>query len=79
MEYAMRNEGIPGALVRAVMSLYKGATTKVRVGTHLSEELEVNVGVCQGSVLSPLLFAIVVDVVTGKMKEGTSQKNIVHG
>ena len=32
---------------------------------------EVNVGVHEGSVLSPLLFTIVVDVVTNEIKEGT--------
>ena len=36
--------------------------------------LEVNVGVHQGSVLSPLLFTIVVDVVTNVMIEGTLQE-----
>ena len=41
----------------------------MKVGAHLSEELEVNVGVHQGSVLSPLLFAIVVDVVKNKITE----------
>ena len=54
MEWAMRKKGIPEALVGAVMSLYKGAKTKVKVGTHLSEEFEVNVGVHQGSVLLPM-------------------------
>ena len=32
--------------------------------SELSEEVEVNVGVHQGFVLSPFLFAVVVDVVT---------------
>ena len=67
----MRKKGIPEALLTAVMNLYKGARTKVTVGTHFSEELEVNAGVHQGSVLSPLLLAIVVDVVTNEMKEVT--------
>ena len=71
MEWAMGKKGIPEGLVRAVMSLYKGARIKMKVGTHLSGEIEVNVGVHQGYILSPLLFAIVADVVTNKIKEGT--------
>ena len=51
-------------ILRAVMSLYDGAKTRVRVGSVYSEEFEVKVDAHQGSVLSPLLFAIVVDVIT---------------
>ena len=53
MQWAMRKRGLPETIVRAVMSLYKGARTRVRVGSELSEEFEVRVGVHQGSVLSP--------------------------
>ena len=70
LEWAMRKRGIPEAMVRAVMSLYEGAKTRVRVGLELSEEFEVKVGVHQGSVLSPLVFAIVVDVVTESVRNG---------
>ena len=38
VEWAMRKKCIPEALVRAEMSLYKGARTKVKVGKYLSEE-----------------------------------------
>ena len=41
---------------------------------HFSEELEVNVSVHQGSALSPLLLAIVIDVVMSEIKEGTLQE-----
>ena len=60
----MRKKGIPKVLVRAVMSLYEGAKTGVRVDCELSEEFDVKVGIHQGSVLSPFLFVFVVDVVT---------------
>ena len=74
VEWAMIKKGIPQALVGAVISLYKGARTKLNVAAHLSEEFEVNVGVHQGSVLSPLLFTIVVDVGTNEIKEGMLQE-----
>ena len=45
----------------------------MKVGAHLSEEYEVGVGVHLGSLLSPLLFTIVTDVVMKEIKEGTLQ------
>ena len=57
-------------MVRLVMSLYEGAMTRVRVDSALSEEFEVNVGMHRGSVLSPFLFAVVVDAVTEFARQG---------
>ena len=65
LECAMRKRGIP-----EVMSLYEGAKTRVRVGLDLSEDFKVKVAVHQGSALSPLLFAIVVDVITESVRNG---------
>ena len=48
----------------AVLSLYDGAKTRVRMGSAYSEEFEVKIGVHQESGLSPLSFAIVEDVIT---------------
>ena len=70
MEWAMRKKGLSEVRVRAVMSLYDGAKTRVRVGSAYSEEFKVKVGAHQGSVLSPLLFAIVVDVITENARRG---------
>ena len=69
MQWALRKKGLPEILVKVVISLYEVSKTKVKVGSKLSEEFDVVVGVHQGSVLSPLLFAIVVDVVTENARE----------
>ena len=66
----MRKKGLSEVIVRAVMSLYDGAKTRVKMGSAYSEEFEVKVSVHQGSVLSPLLFAIVVDVITENARRG---------
>ena len=55
----MRKKGLSEVMIRAVIGLYDGAKTRVRVEPACSEEFKV-----EGSVLSPLLFAIVVDVIT---------------
>ena len=66
----MRKKSLSEVMVRAVMSLYDGATTRVRVGSAYSEEFEVKVSVRQGSVLLPLLFAIVKEVITENARRG---------
>ena len=54
----------------AVMVTYEGARTAVRVGTGVSQDFEVKVGVHQDLMLSPLLFVIVMQAVTRKAKQG---------
>ena len=68
MEWAKRKKGLPEVIVRAVMSLYHGAKTKVLVGFESSEEFLVQGGVNQGSVLSPTIFAIAVDVISENVR-----------
>lgn len=70
IEWALRKKGVCERLVRAVMQLYDGAKTKVKIGKGMSDVFSVGVGVHQGSVLSPFLFAIVMDVVCGDVMEG---------
>jgi hypothetical protein len=58
------------------MCLYEGTKTKVKVGKGMSEAFNVKVGVHQGSVLSPFLFAIVMDVVYGDIMGGLLFENL---
>ena len=50
--------------------MYERARTVVRTKQGYSIEFEVKVGVHQGSILSPLLFVAVMEVVTQGVKEG---------
>ena len=70
IEWALRVKKVEERLVKVVMEMYEGAKTRVRVANGLSDEFEVKVGVHQGSVLSPFLFNIVMDVVCGNVMEG---------
>ena len=50
--------------MRLVQGMYANAQSHVHVGEGYNEEFEVKVGVHQGSVLSPLLFIIVLEAIT---------------
>ena len=70
VRWALRKAGVEEWLVQAVMLLYTEAQTVVRTEAGDSKSFEVKVGVHQGSVLSPLLFAVVMDQVTKESREG---------
>ena len=68
IEWAMRKKDLSEVMVRAVMSLYEGAKTRVRVESSYSKEFEAKVDVHQGYLLLPLMFAIIVDVNTENVR-----------
>lgn len=67
---AMREQLIPEDYVLLVQDMYRNICTKVRSPAGLSREFAVEVGVHQGSALSPWLFNIVMDFVTKKIQHG---------
>ena len=50
--------------MKAIMEMYDNIKTSVNMDCMRSDSFEVKVGVHQGSILSPLLFAIAMDEVT---------------
>ena len=71
IRFALRQKGVSEYLVNGVMSCYKGCKTAVSVDRELSSSFSVKVGVHLGSALSPLLFIMVMDVLTEDVRDGS--------
>ena len=56
--------------MNAVMTMYKGAQTVVRTTEGDSKAFNVKVGLHQLSVLSPLLFVIVMEMISRELRAG---------
>ncbi|KAK3562199.1 hypothetical protein QTP86_030199, partial [Hemibagrus guttatus] len=59
--YCMRKSGLAEKYVRVVQDMYERSRTVVRCAVGQTEEFKVDVGLHQGSALSPFLFAIMMD------------------
>ena len=68
--WAMQKLGIYEWLVRLIQSMYKEVRSRVRVGSGYIEEFGVNVGVHQDSVISLLLFIIVLEALSREFRTG---------
>ena len=68
--WAMRKLGIEEWIVRFVQSMYNNTKSKVRVNNDHSDEFGVKVGIHQGSVLSLLLFIIVLEALSREFHTG---------
>ena len=62
ISWALRELGVDEWIMGLVQGMYAYARSHVRVGEGYSEKFEVKDGVHQGSILSPLLFIIVLEV-----------------
>ena len=74
--WALRKLGVEEWIVRLAQGMYANAQSRVRVGEGYSEEFEVKVGVHQGSVLSPLLFIIVLEALSREFRSGVPWEDL---
>ena len=72
----MRWMEVGEADVRLVEDMYKETTAVVRAERETSEQFGVGVGLRQGSALSPLLFIMVMHLISGKVYEQEELKLI---
>ena len=68
--WALRSVGIEEWAVCVINSMYAGVTSisQFRVNSHLCQVFSVDVGIHQGSVLSSLLFIIVLEALSGELR-----------
>ena len=66
--WCLRKKGVPERLIQIIRNTYEGSKTMVRTTCGNTEEFEVHVGLHQGSALSPLLFVIVMDVISTEVE-----------
>ena len=69
--YSLRRKGVPEAYINIIRDMYAGCKTSDMTSVGRTKEIEIEVGLHQGSALSPLLFVIIIDVITEEIGEGT--------
>ena len=74
--WALRKLGVEEWIVRMVQGMYANAQSRVHVGEGYSEEFEVKDGVHQDSVLSPLLFIIVLEALSCEFCSGVPLEDL---
>ncbi|KAK3530747.1 hypothetical protein QTP70_000813 [Hemibagrus guttatus] len=67
--YCMRKSGVAEKYVRVVQDMYERSRTVVRCAVGQTEEFKVEVGLHQGSALSPFLFAMVLDQLSEEVRQ----------
>ncbi|MCJ8736404.1 hypothetical protein PDJAM_G00257550 [Pangasius djambal] len=67
--YCMRKSRVAEKYVRVVQDMYERSRTVVRCAVGQTEEFKVEVGLHQGSALSPFLFAMVMDQLSEEVRQ----------
>lgn len=65
----MNEMGVDGRLWRVIQEMYKRVRRKVKMGEGMTEEFNVEVGVAQGSVLSPFLYSCFINGLIERLRE----------
>ncbi|KAJ0445561.1 putative RNA-directed DNA polymerase [Helianthus annuus] len=66
---SLEGRGVPGKYIDLIRDMYDRTVTRVRVPVGDTESFPVEVGLHQGSALSPFLFAIVLDELSKSIQE----------
>ena len=64
--------------VNMVEAVYENTKARVVVGSGMSNEFQVNIGLRKGSALSPLLFILVMELISRKISTTDAQRKIMY-
>ena len=70
VKWALRRLGVDEWIIRVVMAMYENAESAVNINGTIGDVFPVKVGVHQGSVLSLLLFIIVLEALSREFRTG---------
>ena len=71
--WALRKRSVEEWLFKTVQSMYKNAQSRVRVNWTFSVDFMLQIRLYEGSVLSPLLFIIVLETLSKEIRSGCSE------
>ena len=75
----LRWMGAPESEVKMVEAMYENTKGRVVVvGSGMSNEFQVNIGLRQGSALSPLLFILVMELISRKISTTYALRKIMY-
>ena len=72
----LRWMGAPASEVKMVEAMYENTKARVVVGSGMSNEFQVNIGLRQGSALSPLLYILVMELINRKISTTDALRKI---
>ena len=67
--YCLRQAGISEKYVNVIQDMYEGCETAVRCAVGVTDAFKVEVGLHQGSALSPFLFVMIMDRLTEEVRK----------
>ena len=67
--HCLRKKQVPEEYIRVIQDMYAQCTTSVNTAVGETEEVSIEVGLHQGSALSPFLFILIMDTITDDIDE----------
>ena len=70
--------GVPEAEVRMMEATYEQTNGRLIIGAGMSEQFSVNIGLRQGSAISPLLFIVVMELISRKVSMKDISRKLLY-